>query len=138
MATQTQEEIQAEALERAVNGESLSNYPAIFEGFLGKGIPEAEIIPRENVFTYRAWQRLGRQVCKGEHGVKVTTWRESVDEETGKLKRWPQGASVFHISQTKAINGEEPEPSEPAPAEAQQSPAPLAISYGSTQVASVL
>lgn len=50
---------QIEALSRAVNGLSLGNYPAIFGGFMAKGIPEAEIKPRENVFTYQAWRALG-------------------------------------------------------------------------------
>jgi hypothetical protein len=46
--------VQAEALTRAVTGETLSNYPAIFRGFLEKGIPEAEIQPRVNIFTFQA------------------------------------------------------------------------------------
>ena len=57
---------------RAVHGQSLSNFPAIFQGFAAKGIPESEIKPRENVFTFNAWKALGRVVRRGEHGVKVT------------------------------------------------------------------
>src|SRR5579862_2953470 len=77
-----------EALSRAVNGLSIGNYPAIFGGFVAKGIPQAEIKPRENVFTYQAWRALGRQVRRGEHGVKVVTFVEmgKEDKETGEKK----------------------------------------------------
>jgi hypothetical protein len=36
----------------------MSNYPTIYGGFKEKGIPESEIKPRENVFTYKAWRAL--------------------------------------------------------------------------------
>lgn len=52
-----------EALTRAVSGQSCSNFPAIFAGFAAKGIPESEIEPRENVFTFNAWKALGRVVA---------------------------------------------------------------------------
>ena len=32
-----------EALKRAVSSDSISNYPAIYSGFLEKGIPESEL-----------------------------------------------------------------------------------------------
>jgi hypothetical protein len=48
----------SEALSRATTGQSLSNYPTIYGGFMEKGIPESEIKPRENVFTYNAWRAL--------------------------------------------------------------------------------
>jgi hypothetical protein len=87
---------QVEALSRAVNGLSLGNYPTIFGGFIAKGIPEAEIKPRENVFTYQAWRALGRQVRRGEHGVKVVTFVEMAkeDKETGEKKRYTPTMSV--------------------------------------------
>ena len=66
-----------ESLKRAVSGQSLSNFPAIFQGFAAKGIPEAEIKPRENVFTFEAWKALGRVVRRGEHGVRVVTFIET-------------------------------------------------------------
>ncbi len=65
--------IQQESLTRAVTGVTMTNYPAIFEGFMAKGIPEHEIVPRSNVFTFNAWKALGYSVKKGEHGVKVKT-----------------------------------------------------------------
>jgi hypothetical protein len=78
MATQpvraTESRNNSEALSRATTGLSMSNYPTIYSGFMEKGIPELEIKPRENVFTYAAWRALGRQVRRGEHGVKVLTF----------------------------------------------------------------
>ena len=92
---------QSEALSRAVNNLSMLNYPAIYEGFEAKGI--SDIQPRVNVFTYHAWRAKGRQVRKGEHGVKVVTWITSTDKDTGKEKKYPKGTTVFHISQTDPI-----------------------------------
>ncbi len=100
---------QAEALSRAVNNLSMLNYPAIYEGFVEKGIPETEIIPRVNVFTYSAWKAKGRQVQKGEHGVKVVTWidckSKDIDPDTGERKAYKRAksATVFHASQTDSI-----------------------------------
>jgi hypothetical protein len=102
---------QREALMRAVSGQTMSNYPAIFHGFIAKGIPESEIKPRENVFTFEAWKALGRYVRKGEHGVKVVTFIETkskeLDRDTGepKIIRRPWTTTVFHVSQTEAIAG---------------------------------
>jgi len=102
---------QQEALTRAVSGQSFSNFPAIFQGFAAKGIPESDIRPRENVFTFDAWKALGRYVRKGEHGVKVVTFIETkskeIDQDTGepKMIRRPWTTTVFHISQTEPMKG---------------------------------
>src|SRR5438132_12468987 len=107
-ATIDREQMQQEALSRAASGQSLSNWPAIFAGFMAKGIPEEDIKPRENVLTYHAWRAVGRQVCRGEHGVRVSTFvpMTKKDAETGEAK--PIGnrawtATVFHVSQTDPI-----------------------------------
>ena len=105
----TRTEMQAEALANARGGQSLINYAAIFEGFMAKGIAEADIKPRENVFTFHAWKALGRSVKKGEHGIKVVTFivcagRErdpSSGEERETSYRRPHTTTVFHISQTE-------------------------------------
>jgi hypothetical protein len=107
MATNKLAQLRAEALDHARNGQSFTNYPAIFEGFLAKGIPEADIKPRENVFTFAAWKALGRSVKRGEHGVRIVTFIECEgkdDPVTGdKLPgyRKPHTSVVFHISQTE-------------------------------------
>ncbi len=111
--------LQQEALTRAATGQSLTNWPAIIAGFAARGIPEADIRPRENVFTYHAWRALGRQVRRGEHGVKVVTFvavrgKQDADgvatndvDGTDKPKRGayrrPWTATVFHVSQTDPI-----------------------------------
>ena len=77
MAKRRLAQLRLDALDRAKTDQSLSNYPAIYEGFMAKGIPEAEIKPRENVFTFQAWKALGRSVKRGEHGVKVVTFVET-------------------------------------------------------------
>jgi hypothetical protein len=100
-----------EALTRAVSGQSFTNFPAIFQGFAAKGIPEAEIKPRENVFTFDAWKALGRVVRRGEHGVKVVTFidcqSKETDPDTGERKviRRPWTTTVFHVSQTEPLKG---------------------------------
>ncbi len=108
----SREEMQQEALDRAASGQTMSNYPAIIHGFMAKGIPADDIRPRENVFTYHAWRALGRQVRRGEHGVKVVTFVAVKDSDgvanndvngTNNRKggyRRPWTATVFHVTQT--------------------------------------
>jgi len=98
--------VQAEALTRAVTSNSLANYSAIYAGFAAKGIAESDILPRDNVFTYNAWLALGRQVRKGEHGVKVVTWIPCSKKQTDGTKAAfmrPKSTTVFHVSQTDRI-----------------------------------
>lgn len=102
--TPRQQEMAAAALSRAQNSESLANYGAIIQGFMEKGIPADDIRPRENVLTYHAWHAQGRQVRKGEHGVRITTWipignDEAEDPDKARRLR-PKTAVVFHVSQT--------------------------------------
>jgi antirestriction protein ArdC len=105
------EEARQEALTRAVSGQSFSNFSAIYQGFAAKGIPESEIKPRANVFTFNAWKALGRVVRRGEHGVKVVTFidcqSKETDKDTGerKLFRRPWTTTVFHVSQTDPVTG---------------------------------
>jgi hypothetical protein len=109
MASKATSQSALEALDRATQGQTLTNYPAIFEGFMAKGIAEADIKPRENVFTFNAWKALGRSVRKGEHGVKVVTFIEcngverdpASGEEKPTTYRRPHTTTVFHVSQTE-------------------------------------
>ena len=100
------EEMQTEALDRAKHGQSLTNYPAIIRGFMAKGIDESDSRPRVNVFTYRAWLKLERQVRKGERGVRILTYIRGEKTETDGTKTpWsrPHGATVFHVDQTDPV-----------------------------------
>ena len=94
-----------DAFSRAVTNNGLMNYPAIFSGFLDKGISKDEIKPRENVFTYKAWLHQQRQVRKGEHGVKVTTFIQGEKDVKGKTQyfKFPRTPTVFHVSQTDPV-----------------------------------
>ena len=92
-----------EALGRAQAGLSTANYAAILDGFAERGISDAE--PRVNVFTYNAWQELGRQVSKGQRGVKIHPWivcksKPDASGERDTYKR-RKTVAVFHISQTE-------------------------------------
>ena len=104
----TNQEIAQEAVRRTREERSMANYPAIFEGFMSKGIDESDIIPRENVLTFGAWRALGRCVEKGQHGVRVLTWIPITKKGTGvdgkdKAFMRPKNTTVFHISQTKEL-----------------------------------
>lgn len=116
----TQSAIQQEALTRAVSGHALTNYATIIAGFVAKGIPAGQILPRENVFTFNAWKALGRSVRKGEHGVKVCVWvpvtgkgtstttttditAESKGAKSSSAFTMPRSTTVFHVSQTEPI-----------------------------------
>ncbi len=110
----SREVIESQALKNATENDSEANYETIFEGFLEKGIEFEDIIPRENVFTYNAWRAMGRQVRRGETGVKCVTYVTAkpskakadagkVDEE-GKPFKFERTVSVFHISQTDEIS----------------------------------
>ena len=79
------------------------NCKVVVEEFAKRGLPEASINPKEDVFTYKKWQSLGRQVKKGEKGVKIS-WLAPMgkDDEEGKRCRWLT-RSVFHITQTEEI-----------------------------------
>lgn len=118
--TNAKKEIAAQALNNAVTNTSTANYEAIFNGFMEKGINPQDILPRENVFTYNAWQALGRQVRKGEKGVKVVTVVSTSrkDAATGETEgaKFLRTTTVFHISQTDPVKGKD-EPAAEAVAE---------------------
>ena len=88
LTTAEREAMQMEALSRAVAGISTANYGPMILEFRNRGI--LDVIPRENVFTYHAWRAKGRQVKRGEHGVKVITFvpmtRTERDHSTGEEK----------------------------------------------------
>lgn len=98
-------QLQTEALDRARAGQSLTNYPAVIVGFIAKGIAADDIQPRVNVLTYNAWLAAGRQVRRGEHGVRVVTFIDVARERDGKAEHYrrPHAATVFHVSQTDPI-----------------------------------
>lgn len=101
-------QVYADALGRAVNGQSLRNYAAIFEGCDERGIPEGEVQPRENVFTYNAWRGKGRQVSRGQKGIRISVWvpgasgnEDRPEDYGGGRDGYWRTAHVFHVSQTE-------------------------------------
>lgn len=100
---------QHKALDRACTSRAMTNYPAILSGFMERGIPQHDIRPRENVFTFGAWKALGRFVRKGEKGVKILSWipipekKNDAGDVERKAGRRPKTAHVFHVSQTDAV-----------------------------------
>ena len=105
------EAMRAEAYGRAIGGKPNANYVAIIQGFMAKGLAMEDIEPRVNVFTYNAWKHQGRQVRRGEHGVRVITFipidekRDSAGKVIRKGGSRPRSATVFHVSQTDEIGG---------------------------------
>jgi len=100
----TKAKTQAEALNRATSSQSVRNEAIVVDSFAARGIAAT---PRVDVFSYNAWQAKGRQVQRGQKGVKLTTWiackgRENSTGERERSTR-PKSVSVFHVSQTEAI-----------------------------------
>lgn len=93
--------IRQASLDRALQSPSLTNYPTIVAEFTARGIPADQIEPRRNVFTYNAWLALGRQVRRGEHGVRICVWIDTGEGEDAK--RIPRHSTVFHVSQTDEV-----------------------------------
>ena len=88
-----------QALDRAREGFSPANEAIVRAAFAGRGIADAQ--PRVNCLTYRAWRAAGRQVRRGEHGVRITTYAPITEPDTDKvIGRRPVSAVVFHVSQT--------------------------------------
>jgi antirestriction protein ArdC len=86
---------------------SENNMNTLIDGFKAIGIPEEEVIPTVNVFSYDAWRELGRQVMKGEKGVAIVAWRDTLDQTTGETARRPFKDYRFHVSQTKSLEEQE-------------------------------
>ena len=73
----TARERRAEALTRAVTGQTLSNYPAIFQGFMVMGIAEAEGLDGQPIARYEQLARdsknnMRRMLMAVESGVMVS------------------------------------------------------------------
>ena len=105
----TAKETPAETLARIQNGFS-KNDALVVALFAARGIDPADVEPRVNVLTYRAWQAKARQVRRGERSVRISTFipiDAKIDPVTGKVlepaSSRPWTAAVFHVSQTKAV-----------------------------------
>jgi hypothetical protein len=80
------------------------NCKVVVEEFAKRGLPKASVNPKEDVFTYKKWQSLGRQVKKGEKGVQIR-WLAPMKRKEGDERKGCRllTRSVFHITQTEEI-----------------------------------
>jgi len=88
----------------ATGGKPMSaNALKVVEQLRAKGCKTC--MPYESVFTYKQWAQKGYQVKKGEHGIKVTTFKETVITENGEEKRIrkPWTAVVFCKCQVERV-----------------------------------
>ena len=91
-----------EALSRAIGTIQSQNDSVVEMHYAAQGI---HATPRVDVFTSNAWQALGRQVRKGEHGCRLTVWIHPSPSATNKEpKPFPKSTTVFHVSQTDPID----------------------------------
>jgi len=98
------QDAQKAALARIEQNPSEANFATVIEEFMERGIPEEDILPKENVLTFQAWLAKGRCVKKGEHGVHFTVFIPVRDpDEKGKQKTYPKSTTVFHITQTEEL-----------------------------------
>lgn len=115
MTAEERAERDRQALNRAQSTTSIANGLIVITTFQARGL--SDVRPGENVLTFNAWKALGRHVRKGEHGVKLTVWAPTRDEETGEERRRPFTSVVFHESQTDANDPRPPkawtQPAEP-------------------------
>ena len=77
----------------------------------------AQMETATRVAGYRKWQELGRQVRKGERGIRIfgcgekkITEEDENGEEVTRRRRVFFPVSVFDVSQTEQIEGAEPMP----------------------------
>lgn len=125
-------ETPAQALQRIENSSNTANYESVIAAFAARGIPIEEIIPRENVLTYKAWLAAGRQVQRrpanvpqGQWGVKIPTIEEITCRKTNKPKKVRTFATVFHISQTDPIGTKtDPQPNPVNPVQTEPNSGP--------------
>ena len=59
--------------------------------------------PYEDWFTFNRWIAQGFGVKKGEHGTRISTYVETVDEKTGEARSFPHTSVVFCRCQVTEI-----------------------------------
>jgi antirestriction protein ArdC len=62
------------------------------------------VYPSQIFGTYKAWQKVGAQVKKGERATPVMFWKFTKDEDTGKQFAWAKGYSVFAAEQVEGFD----------------------------------
>ena len=80
------------------------NCDVVVKEFVKRGLSKTSVNPKDDVFTYKKWQSLGRQVKKGEKGVQIS-WLAPMERKEGDKRNGCRllRRSVFHITQTEEI-----------------------------------
>ncbi len=112
-------------VEKVLDGEQIKRYLAFAARFHRYSANNTLLVllQRPNatrVAGYRRWQELGRQVRRGEEGLKILApiFRTVEDEESGEKARVLCSfkiVKVFDVSQTDPLPGAEPMPERPRP-----------------------
>lgn len=112
-------------VERILDGEAFKRYLAFAAKFHRYSAKNSLLILVQRpgatrVAGYRRWQELGRQVRRGEEGIRILApiLRTIEDEESGEKARILcsfKVVKVFDVSQTDPIPGAEPLPEKPRP-----------------------
>jgi hypothetical protein len=112
-------------VEKVLDGEQFKRYLAFSARFHSYSASNCLLImlQRPNatrVAGYRKWRGLGRQVRRGEEGLKILApiFRAVEDEEGGEKRRVLcsfKVVNVFDVSQTDPVPGAEPLPEKPRP-----------------------
>ena len=113
-------------VERILDGEEFKRYLAFAARFHRYSANNSLLIllQRPNatkIAGYKRWQELGRQVRRGEEGMRILApiFRTVEDEESGEKARILcsfKVVKVFDVSQTDLVPGAEPLPEKPRPA----------------------
>jgi len=112
-------------VEQVLDGEAFKRYLAFAARFHNYSANNSLLIlvqrpDATRVAGYRKWRDLGRQVRRGEEGLKILApiLRTVEDEETGEKARILcsyKVVKVFDVSQTDPVPGAEPLPEKPRP-----------------------
>jgi hypothetical protein len=112
-------------VEGVLDGEAFKRYLAFAARFHRYSANNALLIGAQRpdatrVAGYRTWRDLGRQVRRGEEGLKILApvFRNVEDDETGERARVLSSfrvVKVFDVSQTDPVPGAEPLPERPRP-----------------------
>ncbi len=112
-------------VERVMDGEQFKRYLAFAARFHRYSANNTLLVllQRPNatrVTGYRRWQDLGRQVRRGEEGLKILApiFRTVEEEEGGEKRRVLSSfkvVKVFDVSQTDPVLGADPLPEQPRP-----------------------
>src|SRR5215207_10451825 len=113
-------------VQRILDGEEFKRYLAFAARFHRYSANNSLLIrlQRPNatkIAGYKTWQELGRQVRRGEEGMRILApiFRTVEDEESGEKVRILcsfKVVKVFDVSQTDPVPGAEPLPEKPRPA----------------------